>query len=379
MRVLACVLAAALLAVPASGAEPPGPKLLVRDGSRLTLVGRETVTAGSYRALAFSGDGRLFSIGGRILGSVDVKLPTRWLVWAPTGERAAYVTSEGGVVEWTPVTGARHVEPNGWGATWWWSPSVAWSRDGRLAVARGGEIWEIAGRAAHRLVGRVPRTCCTGGPDIPLPFAWVGRRVLWWDWPGSGSVAADGVALSEDGTRLGTTLMYPDYTAVCGVHVAFTEGRDRYSTDGKSLVFDGRDVSADPARSWTEPTCLPDGRLVAAASRNIVPPNATETHRALWQLLPTRRRLTQPPWGWSDENPRLLPDGSLLFVRSRITSVRDGGTWRDTLRGRVLLLAHGRLTEVARIGFENRKETDNPFLGPYYGHYDWSSFLAVAP
>ena len=374
MRVLALALVIGVLATP-SAAAAPGLQLLVRDGNHLTLVGRQTIDVGPYRSLAFSGDGRLISVGGWIVGRA--KLPTRWLVWAPTGERAAYVTSQGGVVEWTP-SGLRRLEPNGWGARWWWSPSVAWSRDGALAVERDSSIWVLRNGTAQQLVGPVAPDCCTGGPSLPVPFAWAGEHVLWWAWPGSGSIAADGVALWEDGTKLGTTLMYPDYTAVCGTHLAFVSGGDRYSTAGKSIVFDGRDVSHDPRLSWVSPACSSDGRLVAAASTNTHLLNLTETHRAIWQLLPTRKQLTRPPWGWSDEDPRLVGNGEVLFVRSRIHSVRDGQTWRDTQKGRVMLLAHGRLRQVAEIGYV-LDENQEPFVGQYYGHYDWSSFLAARP
>ena len=38
-----------------------------------------------------------------------------------------------------------------------------------------------------------------------------------------------------------------------------------------------------------------------------------------------------------------------------------------------MLLAHGKLKEVASVGFANRDESKGPFLG------HWSDFLAVAP
>jgi hypothetical protein len=374
VRVLACLAAVFLLLVPSAGAVPRGLRLLVRDGNRLTLVGGETTAAGPYRTLAFSGDGRLYSIGGTILGAASAKLPTRTLTWAPTGERAAYVTTQGGVVEWTPA-GTRRLEPNGWGADW----GLAWSRDGALAVSRGSELWILRDGTARKLVGPLPSTCCTGGHDIPVPFAWVGDHVLWWDWPDSGSIASDGVALREDDTKLGVTLMYRDYTAVCGTHVAFAQGIDRESMDNKTIVFDGRDVSQDKRRSWASPACTPGGRLVASASRNVIPSNTTETHRAIWQLLPARKQLTTPPWGWSDEDPQLLANGDVLFVRSRSHSVKHGDTYLDTQTGRVMLLSHGKLTQVATIGYRNRDELKGPFVGEFYGHYDWSDFLAVAP
>jgi len=321
---------------------------------------------GAPRPLGLSGDGRLVSVGGRIVG--HAKLPTRTLTWAPTGERAAYVTTQGGVVEWTPK-GLRRLEPNGWGADW----GLAWSASGALAVSRHDELWVIDGRTAHRVVGPLPPNVGTGGPDIAVPFAWSGNRVLWWDWPGSGSVAADGVSLYEDNTKLGTTLMYADYTAACGTHIAFSEGNDRYSTDGKSLVWDGRIVAGDAHWSWVEPACTAGGRLLAARSRDIVPRLTGETHRSIWQVLPTRRQLTRPPWGWSDEDPRILPNGDVLFVRSRWHAA--GQT--DSQSGRVMLLAHGKLVQVTTIGYTRDFMTD-PWA-QYYGHYDWSDFLAVQP
>lgn len=379
MRVLACALAACVVAVPAAAAVPSGLKLLTRDDNRLALLYldrptpfRQPLYPAPYRPLAFSGDGRLLSIGGTILGRA--KLPTQSLAWAPTGERAAYVTSEGAVVEWTPK-GKRFLEPKGWGATSW--AGLAWSQDGALAVPRGNELWVLRNGSALRVAGPLAPNTGTGGPDIPEPFAWAGGHVLWWRWPGSGSVAADGIDLYEDATRLGTTLPYRDYVAVCGAHIAFVEGRDRESTDDKKLVFDGRDVSGSPVRSWSTPACTPGGRLVAAASRN--DPNAFRApHRAIWQLLPVRRQLTRPPWGWSDEDPRLFPDGSLLFVRSRVTARRSGNTWLDTGKGRVMLLGQGKLVQVAEIGYRDVDELKE-FFGPYFGHYGWSQFLAVSP
>ncbi len=367
MRVLALAGVAAFLLVASADATTDGLTIVARDGARVAFVAH----AQAQRAIAFSGDGRLVSIGGRIVGRA--KLPTRTLAWAPTGERAAYVTTQGGVVVWTPH-GLTRLEPNGWGATWW--GGLAWSHDGALAVSRGDELWVIEDGSAHRVLGPLPPNVGTGGPDVPIPFAWAGDHVLWWDWPGSGSVASDGVTLWEDGTLLGTTLMYPEYTAVCGTHVAFAQGRDRYSTDGKSLVYDGRDVSQDTLHSYVEPSCDAEGRLVAAVSRNIVPRLTNETHRALWQLLPERRKLTSPPWGWSDEDPQFLPDGDLLFVRTRFHTRGPNGS-TDVQSGRVMVLAQGKLVQVATIGYSLPELSDR--FGEYYGRYDWAPFLAVWP
>lgn len=375
MRVLACVLAAFVVCVPAAGATPPGLKLLVRDGSKLAVIYVDRVTpfvqplhAAPWRPLAFSGDGRLISIGGTILGRAT--FPTRQLSWAPTGERAAFTTTDGSVVVWTPA-GRRRIEPKGWGAGRY-LPALAWSQDGALAISRGSELWVWRSGAAHRVVA---------APEgLPVPAAWTSDgHLLWWVWPDSSSIAADGVALYEDETRIGTTLMYRDYLDACGTHVAFVSGGDRSSSHDKSIVFDGRDVSQDPALSWVSPSCTVDGhRLVAAAGRDLgICCRKARELRSIWQLLPERRRLTQPPAGWTDESPHVFPNGDVLFVRSRLTSKRSGNTWLDTERGLVMLLSQGTLRQVATVGYTNLDEL-KLFIGPYYDHYDWSQLLAVA-
>src|SRR5207253_4530898 len=81
-----------------------------------------------------------------------------------------------------------------------------------------------------------------------------------------------------------------------------------------------RDWSSDVCSSdlaWVSPSCSTGGRLVAAASRNTVPPTIGNEHRAIWQLLPQRRQLTHPPKGHSDEDPHLLPDGSIVRSEER--------------------------------------------------------------
>ena len=386
MRAFACVLLAAVaVIVPGAGATSPGLKLLVRDGSRLALVYLDRPTpfvqplAPRPGVLGFSGDGRLMSVGGTIVGRAT--LPGT-VVWGATGERAAAVSTRGGVVSWTPA-GKRRVVADGWGAQ-----SVAWSDDGALAIGRlvcphhscaygeHKEIWVSRNGSLRRLVGPLRGAFAD---SIPMRFAWSGGHVLWWQWPGSGSVAADGVALWKDGTRIGTMLMYRDWLVTCGAHVAFVSGTDRESMDDKRLIFDGRDLSGSRRLSWAEPACTAGGRLVAAASRNLVPPRTYETHRALWQVLPTREQLTRPPWGWSDEDPHLFANGDVLFVRTRARSRKTGpSSWTDAQRGHVMLLSHGKLTQVATIGFT---QPDDVYTYPvqFYGHYDWSQFLAVAP
>ena len=326
-------------------------------------------------ALAFSGDGRRFSVGG----FVGKQLPTKYLVWSPVGERAAWVTTSGSVMLWTPA-GTKRIEPKGWGADWFFHANgLAWSADGSsLAIGRGSRVWVWHDGVARDVAGTTDGRTLAGGPALAVPFAWSGDDVLWWSWPGSGSVASDGVSLYEGNRLLGVTLMYRDYTATCGTHVAFTEGVDRYSTDGKSVIFDGNPVGHDRLDSYTEPACTASGELVAAVSRNDVPRLTTETHRSLWQLLPKRKQLTKPPWGWSDEDPRLYANGDVIFVRTRVSSKKTLGSYDVTQTGHVMLLSHGKLTQLADIGF-TEDELSNLYPIEYYGHYDWSHNLAVWP
>jgi hypothetical protein len=212
-----------------------------------------------------------------------------------------------------------------------------------------------------------------------MPFAWSGGRVLWWDWPDSGSIAADGVNVYSNRRKLATALMYRDYVAVCGEHIAIAAGGDRYATHGKRILFDGRDASRDSSRSWVSPACSTDGStLVAAAGRNWEEPRiGSGEHRAIWRLLPTRRQLTRPPRQWTDENPHLLADGDVLFARTHQTTRKVHGAWYETDHARLELLHSGTVTTIADLTY-TASELGGAFLN-YYGHYDWPSRLAVSP
>ncbi len=209
-----------------------------------------------------------------------------------------------------------------------------------------------------------------------MPFAWDARgRVLWWEWPNSSSIAADGVALYANNTKIASMLMYPDWVARCGRTLALAVGGDRNSLHGKSITLAGRDVSRDRTRSWISPSCGPDGSVVvASASRDSQGPWGKE-HRSLWQLLPKRRELTRPPAGWSDESPHVLADGSVLFVRTRQTSRKVNGTWIETDRGLLELLGGGRVTKLATLTYSANELSGASLM--YYGRYDWERRVAV--
>src|SRR2546421_3564379 len=123
-----------VLAAPAASAGAPAGKVAFLDRGALHLVDLAT---GSSRVVAthvsgppgLSGDGKLVSTGGRIVGGPT--LTKGRLVWASTGETAAYQTRAGAVLTWSPATGRRLVVRASWGAT-----SFAWGRDGAPALAR---------------------------------------------------------------------------------------------------------------------------------------------------------------------------------------------------------------------------------------------------
>jgi hypothetical protein len=114
-----------------------------------------------------------------------------------------------------------------------------------------------------------------------------------------------------------------------------------------------------------------------AAGRNWEENRFGVEHRAIWQLLPTRRQLTRPPSGWTDESPHLLKDGSVLFVRTRQTARKENGEWVTTSRGLLEHLVHGKLTQIADLSFA-AKDSSADWLD-YYGHYNWPDRIAVSP
>jgi hypothetical protein len=370
-EVRAAVLALLLivLATPAAGAGGAGGKVAFLDRGTLYVV---DLSSGSSRVVArhvsgavgLSGDRRLVSVGGRIVGGPT--LPTARLVWAPSGETAAYQTRAGAVFTWSPATGRRLLVGAPWGAT-----SLAWGPDGELALGRSvcrvpcgvplhQEVWIRRAGSLRRVAGPLR------GVQLPRVVAVAGNgRALWWsDLEGSASIAADGLPLYANRARVADTLVYPDYVSVCGSHLAVAQGVDRYAMHGKRILFDGRDVSHDPSRSWVSPSC--NGRtLVTAASANTTPPRIGREHRSIWQLLPRRLRLTSPPAGLTDEFPRLLRDGSVVFVRTRSHATRLQ-LWGV---GTVELLRGGKLTALGSAGRASN----------YYGHYDWPDLLAVSP
>jgi hypothetical protein len=378
---LAALAALATASLPAAAAPPSVRVAFVHHGELVVLDlathARHVVTRHAGAGpVAWSGDGRLASSGGRIAGGPS--LPTGALAWAPAAERGAYTTRKGSVVVWTP-RGSRRIVPDGWGAT-----TVAWSQAGLLALGRSvcrvpcgvpthREVWVWDGRSLRRVVS------LPNGAGAPMPVTWTaGGRVVWWLWPDSGSIAADGVALYAGRRRIGETLMYPDYVVRCGRSLALADGGDRYATHGKRLLLGGRDVSHDRSRSWVSPSCSRDGAvLVAAVGRNWEEDRFGHEARAIWELRPVRKQLTHPPRGWTDEAPHVLADGSILFVRTRQTTAKARGRWVVTVRAELERLEGGRIAPLANLGYG----TSDLEVGTtnYYGHYEWPRLIAVSP
>ena len=369
------VFAVALATAPAA-ASPTARVAFVERGSLVVLDlathSRHVVMRNAGDGpIAWSGDGKLVSSGGRIAGGPT--LPATKLVWAPAGERAAYVTSRGGIVVWTP-TGSHQLEPAGWtSATSGWSATtLAWSSSGQLALGRAvcrppcsathREIWVWNGRTLHRIFS------LSKGLDWPMPVTWTSAgKVVWWRYPDSASIAVDGVGLYAGRTHIGQTLMYPDFVVRCGSKLAWADGGDRFSTHGKRILLDGRDVSRDRTRSWVSPSCRPDGSVVVAAGGRDHEARFGLEHRAIWQLQPSRKQLTHPARGWTDEDPHVLADGSVLFVRTHESSRKRNGRSYVAVTGEIDRLTGQTLDRVTTIHVSG---SELGTLGNfnYYGH-----------
>jgi hypothetical protein len=378
VRVVAVALAVLALAGSAAGAGAPGPRVAFVHGGKLIVEDLATrtmqvvLTDPGFGPVAWSGDGRLLSDGNRVVGGPTFPSPP---VWAPEGETGAYLSTGGAVRIWTPAGGSQTIIPRTWGAR-----SLAWGPNNELALGRKHpdtthqEVWVWQDGSLRRVVGPIR------GDTSPIVAGFApDGRVLWWnDLFDSGSIRSDGLGLYADTTRIGRTLVFPDFLSTSGAHLVYAQGRDRYTTHGKSIVYDGRDVSQDTTRSWVSPSC--NGRtVVAAAGRNWSEPRIGRGElRAIWQLVPTRAQLTHPPAGWTDENPRLLADGSVLFVRTKQTVGGPAGAATTTEHASLERLAGDELTPLASLT-TTVTDLDRRWEPNYYGHYGWPTLVAVSP
>jgi dipeptidyl aminopeptidase/acylaminoacyl peptidase len=369
----------------------------LRSADLATCSVRLLVRSGVEPPVRFSHDGRWIAFGPApavvVAAGGAVSRPLgppagdgRWLPWAwsPRADVLARVAPDGGVVVGGPGRAPRRLLPAGWDArTLAFDPSgmrLAVSRPyspfGKLAAHQ--EIWVLdVVTGARRLVYRLPRGLA------PPELAWWspdGRRIFFWpDVQNSSSLRADGMPLrwlpATGGrtSKLAWTLVYADYGSWCRRRLVVAAGAWRLATWGKRLVvasppsFRPRDLSRDRSRSWVSPACLPAGDAVVAAagsaSQNLVRPG--RERRALWLLRldgRSRRQLTRPPAGFTDEAPRVGADGgTILFVRT---------SGRPPFRGTL---------EALRPWWPRPRPIAG--LGPgqsYYGHYGWSDVLDVS-
>ena len=363
-------------------------RLAFVKGGSLYLVdmprcgGRALVRRGAAGPVRWSADRRYVSFGG---GVVDVESGRvfRGLhgVWSPRGHVLARATGNGGVVVAGPGVPERQIVPDGFGAFW-----VAFDPTGtRLAVSRAHprramppddrELWIVdLATGERRRVYRPP----AGNPNTPVVVRWErGDTVLFrLALLPANSANLDGLPLHAVSARGGAdrrvveaALSYSEFFARCGGRLAVVAGVDRMTTRGKRIVLAGPprwrgiDVTRDRARSWISPACSPTGRLIAvSAGRNWTQTRFGLERRSIWLLSAdgrTRRFLTAPPPGRSDELPRWTSDGrGILFVRS-------GPTSRDAV-------ARGSLYLVRLDGTLAGPLVDLGPTGNYYGRYGWA-------
>src|SRR5919202_5147856 len=91
VRAAVLALVSLVLATPAAGTRATAARVAFLSGGRLVVVDFSTgssrvVARGVSGAVGLSGDGKLVSVGGRVVGGLT--LGEGRLVWAPTGETA---------------------------------------------------------------------------------------------------------------------------------------------------------------------------------------------------------------------------------------------------------------------------------------------------
>jgi dipeptidyl aminopeptidase/acylaminoacyl peptidase len=335
---------------------------------------RVLVPRGAGAPVRWSADGRYVSFSGGVIAAAGGRVH-RGLhgAWAPRGHALATLTEAGGVILGGPGLPERQLVPDGFGAQ-----SISFDPGGRLlAVGRAtpSELVIVDLRTGARRVVYRPDTA---NPRAPVVTHWApGGFVLFrLAVVRANSANLDGLpllAVSAGGGQahrvLEAALSYDEFFARCARGVAVAAGGDRFTTRAKRLVlvgppgWRGREISRDPARSWVSPACSPDGRsLAASAGRSWVETRFGLERRSIWSLSAdghTRRRLTEPPRGRSDELPRWSDDGrTLFFVRSGPTTLQaaaPGSLFVVRLDGRLA----GPIVELGT--------TRN-----YYGRYGWA-------
>jgi len=341
----------------------------------------------SWEGIAWSGDGRWLSVGPDLVPAAGGPICRPFaaktglyggdpdLRWSPKGELLAVTTAKG-VFLYRPGGVPRRILPAGWSAGGF---SPGGSRIAADGPVRTRALWAVNLAGGRRtLLFRSPNDA-VGQPRLSL---WTpdGRSILFWtDTYDSVSGAADGVPLfgvPASGGRATqiAPLILParQFVAACGPGVLASTGEDRYVSAHKSLElvtppsWAPRDLSADPSRSWYDPSCSPDGRSIAATVTRMPGDEdgaIDSAQRTIWLLTANgaRRPLVAPSnRAVSAEGARFSEDGRhVLYVEH---ATRFGAPERLLL----LDLATGRTIFEADLGGKP----------DYYGLHDWAGTAA---
>lgn len=334
---------------------------------------RTLVAHGAGWPVRFSHDGKWIGFGsakvvsvhgGKVLQPIG---PVYTWAWSPKADVLAGLTSNGAVVQGAPGRPPRVRAPPGWGAQ-----SLAWSPDG-LAFAVGRARFRgvpspkglqqvvlfFTGRGVQ--VGYQAPKGQVAPPQVvgwaPLPRR-AGTLIFFQPDPwNSASIAMDGLPLYPLNAAKGmplpqvakAVLPVPGFFVPCGGRIVVVSGRDRNTETNKQIVvgtfrpgyldYRMRNLSRDPSRAWVSPACSPDGRSLAVAAGPDRPDaSLIRPQRSLWLLSldgRTRRALTRPPAGWSDDGPLWAANGKAVFFTRQQRPGR-GALYEVTLDGRVL-------------------------------------------
>jgi hypothetical protein len=364
----------------------------VSSGSDRTLA-RVSVPQYGTRTLAWSADGRWLSAGALLIPAAGGSFCRPFapgtglyggdvvLHWAPKGDLLAATTARG-VFLLHPGGTPHRILPARWSADGFSPHGTRIAAEGP-AQTNTPALWAVdLGSGKRTLLYRAP----TIHVGMPVLARWTpdGRWVLFWtDTEDSASMAADGLpllAVPAGGGRAvplaPSVLRTPQFVVPCGPgRVVVVSGFDRYVSAHKSLElftegsWAGRNLSADPSRSWYDPSCSPDGRTILATA-TVMPGDEDgkidSSARMLWRLSPggSRRLLLGAPHDpVSFEGARFAPDGRhVLYLRH---PTRYGAP----IELRLLDLSTGRSEPVATMGGGQDSQD-------YYGLHDLAGTAA---